>query len=167
MKKLKYLFLFIIILLFGCKITQKSNTIPKNVLFVIDGIPSDKINVDKLDKNEIAEIIVLKGKSASDLYGKKAKNGAVLISSKKGAIRIYQKNLSSISPEYAEKLKLVKEEKELVYIIDNTPIIENHEVKLLHLKSNQIKEIKIIDSNATRINYGLDRKEGAVIIITK
>lgn len=167
MKRSNYFFFALIILLFSCKATQKSNSIQKNVLFVLDGVPITQIQIEKIDKNEIAEIIVLKGKSASDLYGKKAKNGAILISSKKESIRIYQKNFSSISSEYANKLNLIKDESELVYIIDNTPIIENQEIKLRNLKANQIKEIKMIDSDAVKKIYGLDRKDGAVIIITK
>jgi hypothetical protein len=134
---------------------------------VIDGVPTTQMQIEKIDENEIAEIIVLKGKPATALYGKKAKNGAILISSKKGLTKIYQKNFSSISTEYANKIKLIKDESELIYIIDNTPIIEGLELKLSRLKRDQVKDIKLIDSDKLKMTYGLDKKDGAVVIVTK
>jgi len=55
-------------------------------LVVIDGVPTDKANFDfwNLNANDIESITVLKGTSASALYGSLGINGAIMITTKKG-----------------------------------------------------------------------------------
>jgi len=62
------------------KTKEAVNLIPKNVLYVIDGLVSNSNNVAP---NKIKKIVVLKGKKATDIYGDKAKEGAILITTKK------------------------------------------------------------------------------------
>ena len=82
---------------------QSSLTQSNQALFVIDGIPIDNSNTNNqgqltgrngydygssasdIDPNNIASISVLKGAAASALYGSRAANGVVLITTKKGA----------------------------------------------------------------------------------
>ncbi|MDO8992343.1 MAG: SusC/RagA family TonB-linked outer membrane protein [Daejeonella sp.] len=56
----------------------------RDVLFVVDGVPinSDTWNVSA---DDIESYSVLKGASAAALYGSRGKNGAILISTKKGS----------------------------------------------------------------------------------
>ena len=57
-------------------------SIPKNVLFVIDGkISSNKILGD-IDASDIQSLTVLKGESAIKKYGERGKNGAIEITTK-------------------------------------------------------------------------------------
>ncbi|MEA9413187.1 SusC/RagA family TonB-linked outer membrane protein [Flavobacterium sp. PL02] len=74
-------------------------------LFVVDGVPILNNNVNSLDQksgrggvdygnaasdinpNNIAEINVLKGAAATALYGSRAQNGAIIITTKKGKAR--------------------------------------------------------------------------------
>lgn len=51
-------------------------------LIIIDGIPGD---IGTLNPDDIASMNVLKGSSASALYGSDAANGAIIITTKKGA----------------------------------------------------------------------------------
>ncbi|MFI5132025.1 MAG: SusC/RagA family TonB-linked outer membrane protein, partial [Chitinophagales bacterium] len=51
-------------------------------LIIIDGIPGD---IGSLNPDDIASMNVLKGSSASALYGSDAQNGAIIIVTKKGA----------------------------------------------------------------------------------
>jgi TonB-linked SusC/RagA family outer membrane protein len=51
-------------------------------LIIIDGIPGD---LGSLNPDDIATMNVLKGSSASALYGSNAQNGAIIITTKKGA----------------------------------------------------------------------------------
>jgi len=66
----------------------------KNPLIVIDDIPveTDFFDVSSFD---IAEINVLKGTTASALYGSRGRNGAILISTKKAKKEGYQVTLSN------------------------------------------------------------------------
>lgn len=51
-------------------------------LFVLDGIPITKAAMGKINPEAIESISVLKDKAAIDVYGERAKNGAILIKTK-------------------------------------------------------------------------------------
>ena len=59
---------------------EATNSIPKNVLLVIDGVISTSNNIAP---DKIKSIEVLKSKKATDMYGDKAKEGAIIITTKK------------------------------------------------------------------------------------
>jgi TonB-dependent SusC/RagA subfamily outer membrane receptor len=54
-------------------------------LYYLDGVIIDKAKMDAINPIDIASINVLKDKSATILYGEKAKNGVILITSKQKA----------------------------------------------------------------------------------
>jgi TonB-linked SusC/RagA family outer membrane protein len=54
-----------------------------NPLYVIDGIPQE---FSRVDPNDIASITVLKDASASAIYGSRAANGVIVITTKRGAL---------------------------------------------------------------------------------
>lgn len=56
-----------------------NNSVP---LIVVDGIPD--IEIDRIDMNDIESISVLKDASSSAVYGSRAANGVILITTKKG-----------------------------------------------------------------------------------
>lgn len=53
-------------------------------LIVIDGFPSSRGVLDRINPNDIENISVLKGANAAALYGSDATNGVVMITTKKG-----------------------------------------------------------------------------------
>ena len=53
-------------------------------LYVIDGIVSDKFAFDGLSTNEVESITVLKDGSAASIYGARAANGVILVTTKRG-----------------------------------------------------------------------------------
>ena len=59
--------------------TLPSKTKP---LYIIDGIPVDERELKTLDPSEISDINVLKDAAATTLYGNKASNGVIVISTK-------------------------------------------------------------------------------------
>jgi TonB-linked SusC/RagA family outer membrane protein len=54
-------------------------------LIVIDGVPNTSTNLWELNGNDIESINVLKGAPASALYGSIGRNGAIMITTKRGA----------------------------------------------------------------------------------
>lgn len=54
-----------------------------NPLYVIDGIPQE---FSRIDPNDIASITVLKDASAAAIYGSRAANGVIVITTKRGAL---------------------------------------------------------------------------------
>ncbi len=64
-----------------------------NPLYVIDGVPAGGLN--NIDPKDIASLEVLKDASAAAIYGSRAANGVVLITTKKGTEGKMQVNLDS------------------------------------------------------------------------
>lgn len=65
------------------RISDNSFEVNPDVIFIADGIEITKEELQKLDVNSIATMSVLKGESATKVFGEKGKNGVVLITTKK------------------------------------------------------------------------------------
>lgn len=55
-----------------------------NPLYVVDGVPLNSGNINFLNNNDIESMEVLKDASASAIYGTRASNGVIIITTKKG-----------------------------------------------------------------------------------
>ena len=53
-------------------------------VYVIDGVVRDKTSFDALDPNEVASITVLKDAASTAIYGSRAANGVILVTTKSG-----------------------------------------------------------------------------------
>jgi len=53
-------------------------------LIVVDGVPSSNIKINDISQDDIQSIDVLKGATASALYGYRGANGAIMITTKRG-----------------------------------------------------------------------------------
>ncbi|MDE5661050.1 MAG: SusC/RagA family TonB-linked outer membrane protein, partial [Muribaculaceae bacterium] len=56
-----------------------------NPLYVVDGVPLNSGNINFINNNDIESMEVLKDASASAIYGTRASNGVIIITTKKGA----------------------------------------------------------------------------------
>jgi len=56
----------------------------ENPLIVVDGVPSDNISINDISSDDIKSIDVLKGATASALYGYRGANGAIMITTVRG-----------------------------------------------------------------------------------
>ena len=56
-------------------------------LYVINGVIRDKTAFDALDPNEVESINILKDAASASIYGSKAGNGVVLVTTKKGTVQ--------------------------------------------------------------------------------
>ncbi len=55
-----------------------------NPLYVVDGVPLNTSNINFINNNDIESMEVLKDASASAIYGTRASNGVIIITTKKG-----------------------------------------------------------------------------------
>jgi hypothetical protein len=62
---------------------EEKTTLPKDVLYVIDGKEMESGSMKDVDPNTIKSINVLKGENAVKKYGDKGKNGVIEITTKK------------------------------------------------------------------------------------
>ena len=70
-------------------------------LYVVDGFPVDGGISYDIDPNEIKNISVLKGATAAALYGLRASNGVILISTKRGKDNVKNKPTITLSTNYS------------------------------------------------------------------
>ncbi len=64
---------------------NRSLTGNNQALLVVDGVPIDDINyINKIDPEDVENVSVLKGAVAAAIYGSKASNGVLIISTKRG-----------------------------------------------------------------------------------
>ncbi|MEL7588581.1 MAG: SusC/RagA family TonB-linked outer membrane protein [Prolixibacteraceae bacterium] len=83
-------------------------------LYIIDGFPVDGSISFDLDPNEIENISVLKGATAAALYGLRASNGVILISTKRGKGNEKNKPTVTFSSNYSfDRLSVFPETQEV------------------------------------------------------
>ncbi|WP_428330229.1 hypothetical protein [Mucilaginibacter sp.] len=136
-------------------------------LYVIDNAISLKTFQD-LNPNDILSVSVLKDKEAETIYGSRATNGALVITTKKYAIDNYQKNFSSHSAKYKKYLDAHHgKDNDCGYVLNGTYITgkDSSEIitKLYEISSEKIRMINFIDND---FRNGNKIKE-LVIITTK
>lgn len=110
----------------------------QQTMFVIDGVIMDSEIGAQLSPNEIADISVLKGASATALYGARAANGVVVISTKKGLEALAQVETRSDLKETAFFFpQLTTNEKgEVIFSFDSPQALTRWRLMLLaHNKS--------------------------------
>ena len=88
-------------------------------LYVLDGVIIDKVKMDVINPNDIESISVLKNGSATALYGEKAKNGLILIVSKKKMGAATNKNLDNTG--VVGNTDLQKKNKEVFIVVEQMP----------------------------------------------
>lgn len=78
-------------------------------LYVIDGVPTKSNMAQNLDPNEIKSIQVLKDASAASIYGARASNGVIIITTKQGKKGDIQVNFNTsvTSEDYVTKLDVL------------------------------------------------------------
>lgn len=65
-------------------VIHSSNGLPP--MYITNGVISSAADIDKMEGQQIKSITILKGEEATRLYGERAANGVVIISTKKGKI---------------------------------------------------------------------------------
>lgn len=88
-------------------------------LYVIDGIVRDKEAFDALEASEVDQMSFLKDAATASIYGSRAGNGVVLVTTRKGSVRKptfnFQSNYSVSSPTMTLLSDLTDATDELVY----------------------------------------------------
>ncbi len=66
------------------RIVNASDRSLANTLVIVDGRQGDRKLLETIDPSNIESISVLKGGSATNVYGEKGKNGVIIVKLKKG-----------------------------------------------------------------------------------
>ncbi len=124
--------------------------LPANVLYVVDGKIVSKEKINSINPKDIQSINVLKGKSATKLYGEKGKNGVVIINKKSKEI------VSTVSEKNSKP--------DPVYFVDGKEI-SKEELKNMPVES--IASISVHKGDEAIKKYGEKGKDGVIEITTK
>ncbi|TXE06900.1 SusC/RagA family TonB-linked outer membrane protein [Gelidibacter salicanalis] len=79
-------------------------------LIVVDGFPSSRGVLDRINPNDIENISILKGANAAAIYGSEATNGVVLITTKRGKGKLKVSYAGSVTIENAAYLPEVQDQ---------------------------------------------------------
>ena len=116
-------------------------------MYLLNGKQVKGVTLNELSPNDIENISVLKGESATELYGDKAKNGAILITSKGSSIHDSDNTFSG---------------KDAPLIVIDGEIMADKSLK--DLDPDQIKSITVLKNESAFEKYGEKGKNGAVEI---
>jgi TonB family protein len=105
----------------------------KTPLVVVDGVIKD-IEVDKIDPETVASMNVLKDKSAVELYGEKAGNGVIIITSKKTTSPVNDTKQEVIVTGYADN----KTDKSFV-VVEEMPMFPGGENAMVTWITSNLK----------------------------
>ncbi len=117
----------------------------KKPLIIVDGKISSYDNMEHLNPNEIKDINVLKSTSATAIYGCRASNGVIIISTKKNKATA---------------------ERDLLYIVDGMPIKKEHNYIIENFSEKDIDNKTVFDKADARKKFGRIAKNGCVVITT-
>ena len=135
---------------------QKREDTPENALILLDGKVIDKATMDAMSPDAIYSVNILKGKPATDVYGKKGKNGVVLITSKRPGTE------KTISLSYHVMKDSLRTMNEPLIIIDGKPV-----ASMTDVNPSQIQSMSIIKDKNESLLYGDKAKNGVIIINLK
>lgn len=114
-------------------------------MVIIDGVVSTYEAMEALDPNNIQSVNVLKGVNASSIYGNRAQDGIVSVSTSNS------KNQSTNAP---------------LYIVDGVPISKANNFLIESLKDSQIDSKKIYKKAEAKQKFGQIAKHGCIVITT-
>lgn len=95
-------------------------------LYVIDGVVRDQVAFDALDPSEVANISVLKDGASASVYGSRAANGVILVTTKRGEIGKAVINYSgSVGIDQAIKIPTMENALEQAVLINDALRVNN------------------------------------------
>jgi len=144
-----------------------------NLLFVLDGVVVSKKELDVVAQEQIESITVLKDKSATAIYGERAKDGVVLITTKKGNVNgKSEKELKGKVAGFmikqdsvgATKSHKIKYPVHVLYVIDG---VKTSSEDMKGVDPNNIESIHVIKDALAMVKYGHEGKNGVIEVTTK
>ncbi len=147
-------------------LAQDSTDEPIQV-YVVDSVEVESDAVNGLGPDQIAMITIARGRKTVEKYGERAANGVFYIETKAFARRRYSRMFSSLSPAYDAALQRYGGDSSFQYIMGDSLITSNQESQLATLEKKDIAEIRVLNGEALKKEYGVKGKEVGVQIRTK
>lgn len=117
----------------------------KKPMVIIDGVVSSYTKLEQLNFSNLKSIDVLKNKAGSAIYGSRASNGVLLVSTKNGIVDI---------------------NKEPLYIVDGVPIKKENNYIINNLLETDVDTKKSYKNVEAKKKFGKIAKNGCIVITT-
>lgn len=122
-----------------------------NPLIVIDGVVmGSNHSLNTVNVDDIESFTILKDENASAIYGERAKDGVILVTTKDGVKR----NRSIIKGMEGKNPK---------YVLNGKPI---ESIALIDLDPKDIQSISVLKGESAKSLYGADASDGVILITT-
>jgi len=131
-------------------------------LYVVDGQIVSSIK--SLTSHDIYETALLSDSTAIKMYGPKAANGAMVVTTLKGQALVYQKKLIPFSDKYRKYLEKKGNDDNLSYVINNTMLL----ARTKHSVEELSDDLDV--DNIQKVDFKTDRRfktDATVVITTK
>jgi len=131
-----------------------------NVIVFVDGVEKDKVVIKQIDPEAIGDIKVFKGERAVEKFGDRARNGVILISTKKSDQE------GETNTQTVEKIvvKISDKDAKPLYVIDGNLLSEEG---LNKIDPKTIEKIDVLKGEAAIKMYGEKGKNGVIMITLK
>ncbi len=135
-------------------------------LYVVDGVPMNASNINFLNNNDIESMEVLKDASSSAIYGTRASNGVIIVTTKKGKAGKTHVNFSaSVGFDHVPKPEIAwADEYEKVikarYTNDNSEVVWNSPYKNYAAVDGTDWWNEVVNETAMIQNYSLNVRGG-------
>ena len=120
----------------GFKIRSTETPPPPHPLFVVDGVIMDNFEINKIDKETIESVSILKDNFSTEKYGEKGKNGVVEIKTKKDDSEGNEKKKSDIE---VTGYGVQKADKDNFVAIEEMPVFPGGDQVMLNWISQNVK----------------------------
>jgi TonB-linked SusC/RagA family outer membrane protein len=105
-----------------------------DALIVVNGVPTSNLSLDDISPDDISDISILKGATASALYGNRGSNGAIMISTKREEKKsAFSVEINSSTMMKAGYLKIPKTQTSYGTGVGNQPVYDGEFVWGPHL----------------------------------
>ncbi|RZK40498.1 MAG: hypothetical protein EOO90_15115 [Pedobacter sp.] len=130
-------------------------------IYILNGARVSRESFNKIDNNKIESLTILKDASSKALYGDEAKNGVLLVTTKKEV----EKTNRTDSTKSGEIIFRGSTSYGLspLYVVDGKVM----EFGQRDLNTDDIENITILKDASAIARYGIDAKDGVVVITTK
>jgi hypothetical protein len=134
-------------------------------IMFLDGIRTHDLN--SINPKDLAAVRVYKDTSAIKIIGEEGKNGLIYIFTKVYAREKYFNFFQSISDEYRKKVPTLKEENDIIYILNNKILKDDYIGELFWILDKDSIEMNIIEANTLAKDYKISGKKWGIKITTK
>jgi len=171
---MKYLYTALI-LLFSFNLTcfsqnnaAKSDSILSNEpIFFLDENRVKSDTLSSINPTDIAAVVVYKDTSALRILGNEGKNGVIYITTIEHARTKYIAYFKSKSTEYADIVRTIDDELNVVYILNNKILEKANAGDLYLIDDTNYIDLKVINESELQKGYNIPDKKFGIIINTK